>query len=258
MSKQQRRYNIEKYINENGYVSFGDLKLRFPDASDMTLRTDLRELAESGRIIRLRGGAKPVQEIARPDDSFFLRATRNLENRQQIARKAVSFLKEQLEMKPTVSIYFDAGVTINEIVKIFPDEWCSIVTNSISQAYELSRLRRPSVTVLGGTLNRYNCSCDSASNIEILERMNFDFAFIPAAGYSPHVGFTCGKEVIDETRTVVKRQSKKLIVPFDSSKIGVDYPVTHSRIEEVDMIISDNHLSPEMREHFLSNGVEVL
>ena len=149
-------------------------------------------------------------------------------------------------------------MTINEIVKIFPDEWCSIVTNSISQAYELARLRRPSVTVLGGTLHRYNCSCDSASNIEILERMNFDFAFIPAAGYSPDVGFTCGKEVIDETRVIVKRHSKKLIIPLDSSKIGVDYPVTHSRLEEVDMIISDDDLPAEMREHFLSNGIEVL
>ncbi len=258
MSKQQRRYSIEKYINENGYVSFRELQLRFPDASEMTLRTDLRELSENGKIIRLRGGAKPVQEIARPDDSFFLRSTRSLEKRQQIARKTVAFLKAQLELKPTISIYFDAGVTINEIVKIFPDEWCSIVTNSISQAYELARLHRPTVSVLGGTLNRYNCSCDSASNMDILERMNFDFAFIPAAGYSPNVGFTCGKEVIDEMREIVKRHSKMLIIPFDSSKIGVDYPVTHSRLEEVDMIISDDQLPPEIREHFRSHGIEVL
>lgn len=258
MNKQQRRYGIVKYINEHGYVSFSELKRRFPDASEMTLRTDLKALSEEEKIIRFRGGAQPIQEAARPDDSYFLRSTRNLEKRQQIARKAVDFLKTQLELKPTVSIYFDAGVTINEIVKIFPDEWCTIVTNSVSQAYELARLRRPSVTVLGGTLNRYNCSCDSAANIEILERMNFDFAFIPAAGYSPQAGFTCGKEVIDETREIVKKHSKKIIVPFDSSKLGIDYPVTHSRIEEVDVIISDGGLPPEMVEHFHAMGIQVL
>ena len=258
MSKQQRRSSIVKYINEHGYVPFGELKNRFPDVSDMTLRTDLKELSESEKITRFRGGAKPLRETARADDSFFLRMSRNLEKRQCIARKAVALLREQLEQKPTTSIYFDAGVTIDEIAKIFPDEWCTIVTNSISQAYEFAKLRRPSVTVLGGTLNRYNCSCDSIANIGILERMNFDIAFIPAAGYSPTAGFTCGKEVIDEMRETVKKHSKLVVIPFDSSKIGTVYPITHSKLEEVDMIISDDELPEEMVRHFESNGVKVL
>ena len=258
VSKQQRRAGIIKYVNDHGYASFNDIKQAFSEYSDMTLRTDLKELDEQGKLERYRGGARTLQATARPDDSYYLRTTRNLEKRQLIAHKAVDFLKSQLELKPTPSIYLDAGVTINEMTKIFPDEWCSIVTNSVSQAYELARLRRPTVSLLGGTLNRYNCSCDSAANIEILERMNFDFAFIPAAGYSPETGFTCGKEVIDETREIVKKHAKKIIIPFDSSKIGVDYPVTHSKIEEVDMIISDDGLSREMIEHFRSKGVEVL
>ena len=258
MSKLQRRNAITDFVSERGYITFSELKMRFPDASDMTLRTDLKELGEQGKIIRVRGGAKAAVEKAKPDDSFFLRTTRNLEKRQQIAVKAVSFLKNQLALKPTVSIYLDSGVTITEIAKIFPDEWCTIVTNSISCAYELAALKRPSVTVLGGTLNRYNCNCDSAANIELLERMNFDLMFIPADGYSPEAGFTCGKEVIDETRDVIKKHSQKIIVPFDSSKIGVVYPITHSRANEIDMIISDDEFPPEMAEHFRQMGIEVL
>jgi len=258
MSRNTRRIDITTYINTHGYVSFNELKSRFSDVSDMTLRMDLKELGEQGKIIRVRGGAKPVQETARPDDSYFLRTTRNLEPRQRIARKAVEYLKKQLAMKPTVSIFLDAGVTINEIAKIFPDEWCTIVTNGIANAYELATLKRPSITVLGGTLNRYNCNCDSVSNIDTLERLNFDIAFIPAAGYSPEAGFTCGKEVIDEIRDVIKEHSQKVIVPIDSSKIGVVYPVTHLKISEVDIIISDDELPPHIKEHFIEMGVEVL
>ncbi len=51
---------------------------------------------------------------------------------------------------------------------------------------------------------------------------------------------------------------QKIIVPLDSSKIGAIYPVTHSHLDEIDMIISDDGLPQEIREHFLSNGVEVL
>ena len=258
MSRQSRRNDIVAYIKAHGYVSFNDLKTRFPDVSEITLRIDLKELGDQNKIIRLRGGAKPVQEEARPDDSYFLRTTRNLEPRQRIARKAVEYLKAQLAQKPTVSIFLDAGVTINEIAKIFPDEWCTIVTNGIANAYELAALKRPSIIVLGGTLNRYNCNCDSVSNIDVLERLNFDMAFIPAAAYSPETGFTCGKEVIDEIRDIIKKHSKKVIVPLDSSKFGMVYPVTHLKISEVDMIITDDDLPPEMEAHFKEMGVEVL
>ena len=258
MSRQSRRADIVTYIKTHGSVSFNELKNRFPDASDMTLRIDLKELDEQGKIIRFRGGAKPVQEQARPDDSYFLRTTRNLEPRQLIARKAVEYLKGQLARKPTVSIFLDAGVTINEIAKIFPDEWCTIVTNGIANAYELAVLKRPSITVLGGTLNRYNCNCDSAANIDVLERMNFDLSFIPAAGYSPEAGFTCGKEVIDEIRDIIKKHSQKVIVPLDSSKFGVVYPVTHLKITDLDMVICDDDLPEDMRAHFTGMGVEIL
>ena len=258
MSRQSRRAGIVAYIKTHGQVSFNELKTRFPDASDMTLRIDLKELDQEGKIIRVRGGAKPVQEQARPDDSYFLRTTRNLGPRQLIARKAVEYLKEQLSLKPTVSIFLDAGVTINEIAKIFPDEWCTIVTNGIANAYELAALKRPSITVLGGTLNRYNCNCDSASNIDTLERLNFDIAIIPAAGYAPEAGFTCGKEVIDAIRDVIKKHSQKVVVPLDSSKFGVVYPMTHLKISEVDMVICDDDLPEEMRSHFTEMGVEIL
>lgn len=258
MSRNTRRSDIVTYIKTRGDVSFQELKSRFPDTSEMTLRIDLKELAEQGKIIRYRGGARPVQEQARPDDSYFLRTTRNLEPRQYIARKAVEYLKGQLAMKPTVSIFLDAGVTINEIAKIFPDEWCTIVTNGIANAYALATLKRPSITVLGGTLNRYNCNCDSVSNIDVLDRLNFDIAFIPAAGYSPEAGFTCGKEVIDEIRDIIKKHSQRVVVPLDSSKFGVVYPVTHLKISEVDMVICDDDLPDEMRAHFTEMGVEIL
>lgn len=258
MSRQERRYEITNYINENGLVTFSELKLRFPNASDMTLRTDLKELGEQGKIIRVRGGAKSIQEVAKADDSYFLRMARNLEKRQQIARKAVTFLRDQLAKKPTVSIYMDCGVTIGEIAKRFPDEWCSIVTNSISNAYALAALKRPSVTILGGTLNRYNCCCDSARNIEELKRMNFDIMFLATAGFSVDIGFTCGKEVIDEARDIIRTHSQRVIIPFDSSKVGLIYPITHVLPDDIDMVICDDELPEEVAAHFRSKGVQVL
>lgn len=258
MNKLVRRIEIVDYINERGKVSFGELKQRFPNASDMTLRTDLKELDAQGKIIRIHGGARTVTKGEKGNDPFFLRDTRNIEKRQQIAKKAAALLRAELIRKPTVSIYMDAGVTITEIAKVFPDEWCSIVTNSISTAYVLSMLKKPSVTVLGGLLNRINCSCDSIRNMEELERMNFDLTFLPTAGYTEDADFTCTADVMDDMRNIIIRHSKKIIIPMDSTKIGRVYPSTHTRLSEVNTIISDDEFPQELKERLAEKGVEVL
>lgn len=258
MSRLQRRHSIVDFVNERGQVSFQALRQHFPEASEMTLRTDLKELDAQGKIVRVRGGARAAQEIARADDSYFLRKSRNALQRQQIAKKARDYLQEQFAQKPSVSMFLDCGVTITEIAKFMPDEWCTVVTNSISNAYALAALKKPAVTILGGSLNRYNCCCDSSQTFEELERMNFDMMFLATAGFSTEVGFTCGKEVVDGPRWSIMKKAGKIIVPMLTSKVGLVYPITHAKLEDVDMIITDDDMPEDLKKLFIQRGVEVL
>ena len=70
MKKEIRRNNMLSFINDHGIVTFDDLKDYFPDVSEMTLRTDLRELDLSKQIIRIRGGAKSIQETTKANDLY--------------------------------------------------------------------------------------------------------------------------------------------------------------------------------------------
>ena len=258
MSKQMRRYNVTEFINERGSVSFDELQRYFPSVSDMTLRTDLKELAERGEIIRVRGGARSINTSTHASDLYFRRLQRNVDKKDQIAQKAEHYLREQLDKNPNLSIYLGSGSTITDIANHFPDEWCTVFTSSISCAYALSALKKPTVTVCGGTLNRFNCCCDSPLNLAYLERINFDIMFLAVAGYSDVEGFTCVKEIMDETLGSIIKRSKKIIVPIDSTKIGVAYPITHATLDDVDMIISDDGIPEKTRQHFIDIGIQVL
>ena len=258
MGKEIRRSKILSFVNDHGIVSMDDLKDYFSDVSEMTLRTDLKELDAKKAIIRIRGGAKSIQETTKANDLYYKRVSRNHDKKLQIALKAIDYLQTFLSERPNLTIYLDAGSTTTEIAKHFPDEWCTIVTNSISCAYALSSLKKPTVIVNGGTLNRYNCCCDNARNLTQLERMNFDITFYAVDGYSDEAGFTCVKEIMDEIRDVVKHQSKRIIIPIDSTKIGVTYPITHARLDEIDMIISDDGLPADIRQYFENRGIVVL
>lgn len=258
MSRLRRRSDMVEFINEKGLVNFGELKQRFPDVSEMTLRTDLKDLDEQGRINRVRGGARSTIIDARADDSYFLRDTRDREHRMQIACKAQEYLKKELAKKPFVTIYMDCGVGITDIARLFPDEWCTIVTNSISVAYTLAEKKKPSVMLLGGMLNRYNCCCDSTKSDREISHMNFDLMFLSTAAFDINAGFSCGKEVVDGPRWSVIKKASKVIVPLTSKKIGQVYPITHADFNDVDIIISDDDMPSDIKSVIEKNGIEVL
>ena len=132
--KQDRRLAITEAVNKAGELNFQQLKELFSDVSDMTLRSDLRELDGERKLVRVHGGAKSIGNVVRTDDLFFRKAARNINEKKQIARKALQFLK------PDMSIFLDCGTTMLELARILPDEKLFIVTNSVSCMPELARL----------------------------------------------------------------------------------------------------------------------
>lgn len=102
-SMETRRNAIVDLINENGTVSFSQLKDAFPNVSEMTLRTDLKLLDESKRILRIHGGAKSVQVLIGTDDFLNRKSVRNIPQKQKIAEKALTLLR------PDTTVFLDSG-----------------------------------------------------------------------------------------------------------------------------------------------------
>lgn len=250
-AKDDRREEIAQLVNREGQIDFARLKLKFPDASEMTLRQDLKWLDEAGKIVRIHGGAKSIDSIVRTDDLFFKKATRNVEQKRQIARKAIRFLK------PGMSIFIDCGTTLTEFAKLIPDEQFFIVTNSISCMPELARLSKPEVKLLGGSLNRVNLSTKDSRNSKDIEKMNFNICFLAVTGYSEECGFSCGTEADDDLRYAAIRRAEKVIALMDSSKIGRVFPVTYATLDDIDAIVLDDGADPAVVEGFRSKGKEV-
>lgn len=246
-----RRSQIADFINREGQTTFSRLKAVFPDCSDMTLRTDLKELDRERRIIRIHGGAKSIDTVVRLDDMYSKKVNRNVERKQQIAKKALQLIK------PGMSIFIDCGSTLMQFAKSLPDESFFIVTNNISCAYDIARLTKPEIYILGGRLARLNMSTASAANKELLDGYNFDVAFIAATAYSVAQGFTCQMGAMDESRAIVMRRSRKRVVLIDSSKIGRVFPVTCFSIGDVDAIVSDDQLPEDVAENFRARGIAV-
>ena len=104
-SVESRRNAIAALINEKGEITFAQLKEAFPNVSDMTLRTDLKNLDEKKRIVRIHGGAKSVDLVVGTDDFLGKRSVRNVKEKKRIALKAKKLIT------PGATVFLDSGST---------------------------------------------------------------------------------------------------------------------------------------------------
>lgn len=252
MKIQLRRQAIVDVVNELGNISFSELKLRFPDISDITLRRDLEALDAEQRVIRIHGGVKSVELVIGTDDLFTKRVLRNGAAKKLIASKAAKLVK------PNLSIYLDSGSTTTELASIFPNIPCLLYTNSITCAMELSKLDRPEVFVIGGRLNRFSQCTNGTKSLDCLEDLNFDLAIMGTTGYASGRGFSCGVEEEYMLKREAIRHAEKIIMLMDSKKVGFTSTYSTARVSDVDILVTDDELPEDIRAELLQSGVELI
>lgn len=249
---EERRNAIVDFINEKGNITFSQLVKKFPNVSQMTLRTDLKSLDEAKKIVRIHGGAKSVEVVLGTDDYIGRRAVRNEEEKQSIAEKVIPFIK------PNTTIFLDSGSTTTALAKIWPDQPNFIFTSSMSYVMELSKLKHPTIFVLGGELNKYSMSVCGVRAIESVKTVNFDLAVLGVTSYSSDVGFSCGVLMESYLKQAVLHQSAEKIILMDSSKVDKKSTFQICQLEEVSMVVSDQNISDDFQRECEKAGVSLL
>ena len=238
----ERRDAIVAIVNEKSNITFAELKKRFPQVSDMTIRTDLKALDEAKRIVRVHGGAKSVEQVIGNDDLLGKRAVRNVEAKQLIAEKAVKLVR------PNTTVFIDSGSTTTLMANLFPDVQCVIFTNSLSCGIELSKLTKARVYIVGGLLNRNSLSVVGYSALKEMEPVNFDMAFLGATSYDEQLGFTCESAEDNAIKRMAISKSVQNIILMDASKLGRRGSFTIGQLNEVTDVVMDGNVPDDFRQ----------
>ena len=251
-SVESRRSAIVTLINEKGEVTFTQLKEAFPNVSDMTLRTDLKNLDDSKKIVRIHGGARSVDVVVGTDDFMSRRSIRNVDAKKTIIMKAKKMIV------PGTAVFLDSGSTTTMLAAELDDQPNLIVTSSVSCAMELARLEKPKVMVPGGSLNRYSLSICGSQGIGELQKMTFDLAFMGVTTYDEESGFACNVYEESQLKQTVINKALKTIILMDSTKVGKHSTFTFGSLKDVDVVISDGGLPESFLTACRENNVEVI
>ena len=248
----QRRDGIVQLVSELGNVTFAQIKERFSDVSDMTLRTDLKTLDAERRIVRTHGGARSVEYVVGTDDLLLNSSSRNIEAKVAIAKKACGLVR------PNTTFFLDSGSTTTELAKELADTRAIAFTNSLTCAAELARLEQLDTIVIGGKLNRYSMSLNGSKSIEEIGLLNFDMLFLGVTSFQSSMGFGCGSDDEAALKRALISHAERTAVLMDSSKLGQRSTFKICGLENVDYVVSDGKLSEHFKKYCEEADVTIL
>ena len=130
MFAEERRRKIVEYLKEKGKITVKELSRIFK-TSEVTIRKDLEILESIGELIRTHGGAI-LPHGTRAEWDFFKKMSQHRKEKEEIAKRAVSLLKEG------ETIILDSGTTPYYIAKTIKG---STVCHSLGRS-RWSSLRR--------------------------------------------------------------------------------------------------------------------
>ena len=251
--KRERIEDIAELLDKRGKLTLEQLEEYFHNVSQMTLRRDLFQLEEEGKIIRVRGGAMSVKEVQKASgEPYTKKATIHTDEKIEIAQKAAVLVDEGS------SIFIDGGTTALYLAKELPDMVCNVFTNGIAVAKELAQKKNVTINLLGGQLIKENLSTASPTASLYFTDTNFELAIISASAFTPENGFSCGSQIEADLLKLVRKKAKFLYMMLDSSKIGKIMPYTFARAEDINVLITDEAFPESLKEQFKAMDIVVM
>ena len=251
--KRERIEEIAEILDKRGKMTLEQLEEVFPNVSQMTLRRDLFQLEEDGRIIRIRGGAMSVKEVQKVSGEEYTKKTAiNTDAKIVIAQKAAGLIDENS------SIFLDGGTTAMYLSKEMPDLKCNVFTNGIAVAMGLAQKKNVNITVVGGQLMRDNLSTASPAAKDYFDRTNFEIAIVSATAFTPEQGFSCNSQIESELLKNVFKKARHVYMMLDSSKIGKIMPHTFAHMDDIDVLITDANFPDDIKKLFVDKNIVVM
>lgn len=232
LSKEREQEILNMMKTTGGFVSVKELCTAL-FASESSIRRDLKSLEEKGLITRSYGGAAPVKGFSNIV-TFNHRTRQNTEAKRQIAKKASSLINDGN------IIFLDQSSTAFYLAsEIIGRSTLTVVTNNIEIMMLLSGSGIRLISS-GGFLSSENRICLIGSDAQkTFEGIFADLAFFSVKAIADD-GFVtdCDKEEVAVRNTMLQHAAKKVLL-CDSSKFGGLAPYKQCRLEDADILISE-------------------
>jgi len=250
---EERRRAILDLIDRQGRVVISDLSRHF-GVSAVTARADINALSKRDLLVRSHGGAIRKLTVS-VDFPLEVKATQHREEKVQIGRAAANLVREGQ------TVLLDSGTTTLEVARAIRNRKLArvtVVTNSLTIAWELSTIPNINLIMIGGILRHISRSFAGPQAQKLLADLRVDHLFLGVDGLEPEMGPSTPDILEAELNAAMIRSATEVTVVTDSSKIGRPSLSLIAPITSVHRIVTDAGIPPQYREVFEAKGIEVI
>ncbi len=242
MLARQRQERILEVVRSAGGARVSDL-VDLLGVSDMTIRRDIAMLARKGLVARVHGGATAVTGRSADEPGFAVKFGLQTEEKAAIAAAAAALVE------PGDSVALSAGTTTYAValeLRHVPD--LTVVTNSVPVGEVLHASERADLTVvLTGGVRTPSDALVGPVAVATLSTLHVDWLFLGVHGVDQRVGLTTPNLVEAETDRALVACARQVVVVADSTKWDVVGLSSIARLEQVDVLVTDDGLDPDAR-----------
>ena len=249
MLKEERHQYILDKIKLSRKVLSTDLSIELKVSED-TIRRDLNELSSKKLIKKVHGGALPIDSLA---PSYLERSNFNLEEKNTIAKKALSLIKDG-------QVIIMSGSTTNlQLAKIIPSDInATIYTYSLPIALELTKHPSIEIIFIGGKLYKPAQVTIGLDVVSSISQLRTDLCFMGTEGINVSSGMTEPNWEVSHIKKCMISASNKVIVLCTKNKINKIKRYAVAPIHKIDTIVTNIDPADSTFNDFKEKGVKIL
>ena len=238
MSHSFRHPEILEIANKDGKVTVEGLAHHF-GVTLQTIRRDLTDLADAGRLERVHGGA--VLPSGTTNIGYEERRSLNPDSKRAIAQACAK------EIPNNISLFLNIGTSTEAVAEeLMHHENLMVVTNNINVANILAGNSDCEVVVTGGQLRRADGGLIGNLAVETIRQFKFDLAVIGCSALDREgdlLDFDIQEVSVSQA---ILRQSRKTYLVADQTKLSRSAPARIASLTDIDTFFTDRPLSDDL------------
>src|SRR3989454_10512258 len=251
LSQSERLEHVVRLLETRDYVQVAELSQAFA-VSEVTVRSDLTELARQGLVARIRGGVRALQH-GQSEVGFDLRLRLEVDRKRAIARAAAAMVDEG------EAVALDASTTAYYLaLELRSKRELVVVTNGLLVATALADAPGITVLVTGGMLRLSAMSLVGDLGADVLRTTRINKGFLGARGLSLERGLMDLNPDEARIKQEMADACEQVFGIIDGTKWHRSALLSFVATDDVYGIVTDESSPADEVEAWRARGIEVI
>ncbi len=249
MLKKERQAYILHQVNLHNKVLSSSLSSEI-NVSEDTIRRDLVELAEEGKVIKVHGGAlsHSFSDVNYPSRNVYSQDEKRI-----IARKAASLIQDGM------FVLTSGGTTIIELGRSLPPQLrATFISGSIPAILEYMHHPTIDVIIIGDKVSKDAKITVGGEAISKIRQIKADLCFLGINAIDVSHGITDNDWDVVQLKKAMIESSQKVICMAIAEKINSLQPIHVCDIRDIDILITELPPDDPVLEPYVKAGITVL